>query len=59
MAPNTETVPRAAKARKTKFVKVVTAEERKARAAMAKAFLSRYGDDALNAHHSCLERMAD
>lgn len=35
---------------------VVTPEERKARAAAAKAFLARYGDD-LDAHHSCLERM--
>ncbi len=58
MAPVRETVPRPTKARKAKFVKVVTAEERKARTAMAKAFLARYGDD-VDAHHSCLERMAD
>ena len=37
---------------------VVTPEERKQRALLAKAFLDRYGrDDDLDMHHSCLERL--
>ena len=39
-------------------VHVVTPEERKQRALLAKAFLDRYGrDDDLDMHHASLERL--